>query len=490
MAEPVAFGVQTPDIFGKLSQILSIKAQRQGLEGQAAEVKSVQQSQRQREALSKYDFAKHLGGDGTPDLNSLMNDPELRAAAGDQFLEVITKAAGAKQQQLQNKQTLVGLRKDQRAAFGEMINALRSDADVTQDNELGRQKLNQAMVQYGEMYGEDALPVLSAYAGQLQKVPKGKLGDALRAIGLQTVSVENQLEKQQPQYLNTGGEFRDINPLTPPGQSKPSIPSTIPPGMSLFTDPRTGNPYVINPQTGAVGDLGGGIPGHGGVSPNTSPGTSTQPPSSLPAPMKPGEATVTAEQAKGISDRVSQTLEKADSSQQAIDALSRARTILDADLSTGKGFETIRNLSNVLAAVGVDTKGAEDANSLVKNLARYQASRAQAVGLGNTDAARELAEKGSPNTKIDREALKGVVTQSLAVEQALLAYSKIQSSVTDPQKLLKNEREFRSVPHLIQVYEYTLMRSPEEADKFLKKHGLGPDEIKKSLTKLRDLGAL
>jgi hypothetical protein len=184
----------------KLSQLLTIS-------GQRAQVQQEQQTASQRANLAKYDWNKHVGADGTIDIDSL-NDPELMHAAGDQYQNVLANAIATKQNQLSAQKTLLSLRGDQRKAFGEIMNGLRSDADVAEDNERGRQKVNEAMIQYGQQYGEQVLPVLDAYVKPLQKAPKGRLGDALKIIGLQTESVDTQLAQQAPQYTNTGATSR------------------------------------------------------------------------------------------------------------------------------------------------------------------------------------------------------------------------------------------------------------------------------------------
>jgi hypothetical protein len=198
---------QTPDIMGKLSQLLTIS-------GQRAQVQQEQQTASQRANLAKYDWNKHVGADGTIDIDSL-NDPELMHAAGDQYQNVLANAIATKQNQLSAQKTLLSLRGDQRKAFGEIMNGLRSDADVAEDNERGRQKVNEAMIQYGQQYGEQVLPVLDAYVKPLQKAPKGRLGDALKIIGLQTESVDTQLAQQAPQYTNTGGDLVPTSIQTP-----------------------------------------------------------------------------------------------------------------------------------------------------------------------------------------------------------------------------------------------------------------------------------
>ena len=183
--------------------------------------------------------------------------------------------------------------------------------------------------------------------------------------------------------------------------------------------------------------------------------------------------------AEGVTTRVQQAQAAANNTTQAQDALTRARAILDSPgaPNTGALFEWKKAVRNVLSTAGIDTSGADDTNTLVKNLARYEASRATQAGLGGTDAARELAHNGSPNVSLDNAALKGIVTQSLATEKALSAYANIQAKTQDPAQMQANEAKFRSIPNLIQGYEYGLARNPKEADEFLTKHGLTKQQM-------------
>lgn len=268
MAEYVGLQAQAPDPLTTLSKLLTIS-------GQRAQVQQEQQSARQRANLAKYDWNKHVGADGTIDLNTL-NDPELQAAAGDQYQDVVLNAINTKQHQLESKSKLLTLRNDQRDAFGQMMNALRSDSDVAQDTDKGRQKVNQAMIQYGEMYGEDVLPILQAYAAPLKNVPRGRMKDALAVIGLQAEDVGNQLSRQAPQYADSGARLLDINPLTPMGAAPQSIDKTLPPGASILTDAK-GAQFVFNPQTNSVTPVGQGQQPNEGPSPSESPTSFTQP---------------------------------------------------------------------------------------------------------------------------------------------------------------------------------------------------------------------
>jgi hypothetical protein len=213
-----------------------------------------------------------------------------------------------------------------------------------------------------------------------------------------------------------------------------------------------------------------------------------------PANLNPsaGQAAFTAANAQGIGERVQQAQAAANGTIQTQDALGRAMTILDKPgaPSTGGGFDLKKDLANALSGLGFDTEGAKDANELVKNLARYESARATQAGLGHTDAARDLAHGGSPNTGTDNAALRDVVRQSLGTEKAVAAYARIQTGVTDPAKAATNEAAFRDVPHLIQTYEYTMMRNEKEADKFLADHGMTHADVNTSVAILKKLGAL
>jgi hypothetical protein len=105
---------QPPDMMAKISQLLTIR-------GQQAQVQQEQQTAQQRAAIAKYDWNKHIGDDGTIDVESVAQDPELQGIAGDSYIDLMSHVAQAKQQQLTAKSTLLGLRSEQRKALAEMV---------------------------------------------------------------------------------------------------------------------------------------------------------------------------------------------------------------------------------------------------------------------------------------------------------------------------------------------------------------------------------
>lgn len=284
----IGLGVQTPDIMTKLSNLLTVKSQQQALQGQAAEVAGAQQTQRQRGALAKYNFGKHIGEDGTVDLNSLTTDPDLREAAGDQYLEVLSHAAVAKQQQLEAKSKLVGLKSEQRNALSDMLGPLLSDKDVVEGNEKGKQKTNDAFVKYGELYGPDVLPVISTYAPGVQNAPPHGLAAGLRAIQMQAQSASQQVATQQRSDVNTGAVFKNVNPLAA-ADNTADIPLTVGPGVQILTD-QAGAQFAYNPQTNQVTPVGAGKGATPPAQPNAPPAPSAPPGQPFRQPTYPGQA--------------------------------------------------------------------------------------------------------------------------------------------------------------------------------------------------------
>jgi hypothetical protein len=193
-------------------------------------------------------------------------------------------------------------------------------------------------------------------------------------------------------------------------------------------------------------------------------------------------------QATSFASRQSAGIETANQSPAALDALSRARAILDQGTWTGSEFSLFKELKNALAGVGIDTQSATNANELVKNMARYEATRANTVG--NTDASRSLVAMGSPNTAIDAQAAKNIVTQSMANEMAIKGYAQNVGRAANVQEGMSKEGAFRSIPNLVEGYEYGLMRSPQEADQFLKRYGLTKQQVAATRAQMRQEGLL
>jgi hypothetical protein len=67
-----------PDTFGKLSELLNMQRQSIAVQADKTALASAQQSQRQREGLASFDWAKLSGDDGTIDLNKISSRKSCR----------------------------------------------------------------------------------------------------------------------------------------------------------------------------------------------------------------------------------------------------------------------------------------------------------------------------------------------------------------------------------------------------------------------------
>lgn len=475
MAELVGLNAEIPDFAGKLSQLLQIQRQRTQLAGE-------QQSLHQRQSLAKYDWNKHIGEDGTLDLASL-NDPELMAAAGDQYQDVLQKAITAKESQLQAKRTLTALRGDQREAFGSMMNALRSDQDVAEDNEKGRQKVNQAMLQFGEMYGEDVLPVLKAYAAPLQKAPKGRMSDALRAIGLQAASASEQLTKQQPQYLGTGGQAVQINPLAPGASpAAATLPMTLGPGEQdqVITDQLQNQYRLLRDPRGQVI----------GVQPLANQGGTG------PARFDVGERASFEHQAQQNFENVTANRSAASMAPQQLNQINEALK-LSKQVSTGSWAAKRAQIESGIGSLIPGFAGMDDASKLQeldKFSERIATDASRVLGVNaKTDAERESIHKQNANIGYTPQAIQVVLQYAKAQTMAMEAKGDAQ------EKWLKREGNGITKQHEFetefrQAYDPVIFQiqaaAPEDRKKIIE--SLSPKEaasLKEKRAKLRELGA-
>jgi hypothetical protein len=477
MAEYVGLNAQVPDILPKMSQLLQIQSQR-------TQLASEQQSLQQRQNLAKYDWNKHIGSDGTLDLNTL-NDPELMAAAGDQYQDVLAKAIQAKTSQLESKRTLTALRGDQREAFGEMMNALRSDKDVAEDSEKGRQKVNEAMIQYGEMYGEDVLPVLTAYAAPLQKAPKGRLGDALRAIGLQSMDASQQVSAQQPNYLNTGGAAVQVNPLSPGASpAAPTIPMTLAPGQQdVVQVDQLGNPYrtIRTPQGQVAGTAP--LPGTGGTG--------------APATFGVGERASFEAQAEKNFENITANRQAASMAPQQLDQINKALD-LSRDVSTGAWAAKRAQIESGIGSLIPGYQGMDDATKLQeldKFAERIATDASRVLGVNaKTDAERESIHKQNANIGYTPKAIQAVLQYAKAQTLAMESKGNAQEAwlATQGNGITKQhefETRFRQA-YDPRVFQYVVMDA-DERKKF--SESLSKEDkadIAKKTRALRELGAL
>lgn len=483
--QAVALGIKPADpnqAFNSINSILGMQQKRQDLQIQAQQLQQEQLKTEGQQGAAQYfqdfDPTQWVTSNGTTDVNGIMaGDAKFKGLNGVAKPIVMDQLQKMQGHQLENMRTLGQMDADTVTDFAQRANTWAQNPEVQKDTAEGRKYVQAEIQRYGLLDPQKAKIAAiygKAFADPAQGGAKqGHLAPALTAMGAQaqTVSEQQAQTNPKPASFDTGGA---ILPATvAPATGRPTltgqeIKKTTPPAL----------------MTNATGQIVRASPGGGGVS--VVPG---QQPNANPTQA---EAVAQRGQSEAVTGRVSQALNQAGNTVQAQDALSRAKAILESSESpdTGTGFEQKKFLKNAMSSLGIDTQGADDMNTLAKNLARYEASRATASGLGGTDAARELAHNGSPNTALDNKALLGIVRQSLATEKALSGYANVQSKTNDPQKLLQNENAFRAIPHPIETYEYMMSRNKGEADRYLKEHGLTHESITKSAAMLKQFGAL
>lgn len=485
MIQPVGAMVKVPDPMqgiNTMSGILGLQQQRQALQtGQAVQQQEqlkAGQQQGIQNFFSTWDPSEHVAPDGTPDLESAFQSKEFKAA-GNAKPAIMQAMLDMKNKQYSNISALSGINKDLVNQFTTGMGSLAKDEDVVGDKtdpatgvNTGRAKVNQFIGNFSNL-SPDAARVAQIYGPIVEHAPAGKLSHGVQVMQMQGQSASEQQGQQnkKPGSIDTGTQ---ILPTTTDASTGIQTPTGQAFNKQSVIDTPAGPKGVVTPARGTISPL------------TTAPGPGGQQGPELNVTT--AQATTQNTAAAGVANRVQQAQAAANNTSQAQDALTRARTILDKPdaINSGAGFEWKKSVRNVLASAGISTSEADDTNTLVKNLARYEASRATQAGLGGTDAARELAHNGSPNAALSTDALKGVITQSLATEKALAAYANIQTKTKDAGQLAKNEADFRSIPHLIQAYEYGLARTPAEAEEFLKKHGLTRAEMAAARQKIKE----
>jgi hypothetical protein len=430
---PVAQNVQAPNFTSTLSglqglqqQQLGIQQAQQNLQRGAAQTQMTQQDAQQRAAISKVDWSKYTDDTGTLSTDKMLSDPQLRASAGDSMLDVVKAGAGIRQAQLQNKQSLVGLNNGLRDQFGSMVGALRSDPDVIADNPAGRQKVEQAIGQFGQAGGPDAQRVAAIYGPIVEHAPQGKLAWGLNTVQLQAMDASRQAAAQQPAYANTGGTLQQTNPQA--AGAPASIATTLPPTTGTMVSDGTQG-VIGSPQAHFEGIQG---PGRAAALAAIASGDEDQrnrqeaanvlanrPQGFVPQSMAAG-------QAQNISNNVEEmnrhfsSLQDQSAGTQLVSGLTGNIKALADTAATGVGGDKKAYVSGLLNAFGLGDKATgdlqKDTDLLSKNMAQ--------LNLGTpagTDAARALVEAGRPSTKMSAPAIKDAADQVASQVQANMA---------------------------------------------------------------------
>ena len=471
------------------SQILELKQQQLALQtGQAQlpgiEAEAAQTQQRNQELSALQQFVskastdpQYHNPDGSLNVQKFQADASHVAPVyGSQYIGQMTSNAN---EAVRNRQSLLDLSNEQRKTIGSTLGAFAADPTANRTSLLDG--IEQARAASSDPQYQRLLDNFLLSAPQTHGMTTEQASQALRQYARNAALATNapNAGESAPAMRLTQGpkglQATQANPQSPMGVGV--VGSSIPQGVApqVVTQPGTHAPGILHPS-GAVTPIGGSSGGTGAAG-----GTNWWNPA-------PGQVQLLTANTGALAARIQAGNQAANQSPMAIDALTRARSLLDQGTWTGGTFSAFKDLKNLVAGLGMDTSSAQNASELAKNLARYEAARAN--GIGNTDAARELTADSGPNTKMDAAAVKAVVLQSLATERMIQGYAKAVGGAQTPQAAEAAEQKFRSVPNLVQTYELGFMRSPQEVRDFAERYGLNPRDLSKQAQELRAMGAL
>lgn len=466
-----------------LSGILGLKQQQQAIAGQAADVQMRQQSAGQRAGIATFmqhfDPQQHVGADGTLDLDGVFADPKLRAAAGDQFPELMQQMLQVKQGQLQAKQQLVNLNDATRTQFQGVIGGLRTDPDVLADNAVGRQKVQAEIGRFGAT-GPDASRIAGIYGGVVDHAPPGKLAQTLSNMQLQAMDASTQAGRQAPSYLGTGGGFRQVNPQAPGGSVTTAPNYQAGTGPQYVLDPVT-QTYHLAPGTGVGGPAAPSQPAAPATPrPPAQPAAPAAPPSSAPgAPglphYAPGEAATIAANTQAGGQRYNALVSSSLGSQDRINVLDNIiRLAGDPNAPrTGPGAAWKAAAATAIGQTPGWQSAKDDAakfNELSKYLHQNALRTWQAAGGTGTDQQLSTIEGANPNVTQDPKTIVDLAKFNKAGELALQAKTTAhQAWMHQPGNNFANQADFENDwrqhfdPLLFQLKTW----SPQEAQQRL-----------------------
>lgn len=494
-----------------LGGILGLQQQKQALQIGQQELQQQQQTAKQRAGIANffkdYKLADHVGEDGTIDLDDVLTNQQLRNAAGDQYPQVVGQLLGIKQNQLLAKQDLVKLNDTTRTQLQELLGGLRTDPDVIADNDSGRQKVQNAVDQFGKT-GPDAARIAGIYGPNIQHVPRGNLAQALSNVQLQAMDAGKQAASQAPTYLDSGAKFQDINPQSAGGNltQNANLAKGIPPGMVTFKD-QAENTWAYNPQDpGHAILVGQGGSLKGGKAPTAAPTSSAQmgagqqqgasTPTSAPPVMDVGEADVL----KANTAKINQNRQAAQDAQTQRDILGRIQLLSSSpSLYTGPGSHRLGEVATAVAQIPGFEKAAQYANNyneLTKYMAQNAARMGAQMGLDGSDARLDLAIHSQPNAAMDPRTIQ-------QVSQYMSALVRMHAAKADamdrwlqfPGNNARNEQHFEQIwrdnadPRLFQLAE---MKDQGDANNYAKLHIRSNErqELQAKQKVLQQLGAL
>ena len=531
---PVASQIKPPDPqagIQTLSGFLGLRQQRQNLQtGQyqqeiaQAQSQQEQQTTRQRQAAAQffqnYDVASHVGPDGTIDLDQALTNPQLKAT-GDAYPVIASNLIDIKNKQLQAKTGLANLTDNLRQQFYKNVGGLSTDSDVKAGNATGIGKTLDAIDQFGQSGGPDAVRVAATYKPIIQALQQSgkteKLPEVLRNFQLQAQDASSQtnLTRGTPGTMDTGGGLQPgvqdafTGAFTPAG--KPIPKQLGPEARAESVDLGNGQRAILNRATGQYELVQPG-PGQSSQTRNAPPGlagTNSSPPQPFgrdaqgrvltAADAAPPANAPRADQenyrvaAAAARDHVS-TVRDQDQGYGTNMAVASEIRRLSGSTTTGPGTTAFNQWAGTLGTrVGVDIS---DYQKLGAFLDRQSADLRKQMGLPGTNAGQETAAAISGNTEYQRKAIQAKNDYNEALTQGLHDYrqglDRVESFTGDanPREVQRYRAAWTS-NFDPRAYEYKLAKQRGDADaanSFLA--NLSPQQAKATAQKLRNLDKL
>ena len=499
---PIGQGLTT------LNELMTFKRGQQALQtGQyqqrtaAAQAQQEQQTASQRQAAAQffqnYDIAKHVGPDGTLDLDQALTNPQLKAT-GDAYPVVVKSLIDIKNSQLDAKQKLATLDAGVRQNFYQNVAGLSNDPDVKQGNNQGVGKVLDAIDQFGQSGGPDAARVAAVYKPVIQNlVPTGrasKLPEVLSNFQLQALDAGKQREQTYgtPITVNTGAVIQPGvqapaaggGGFTPSGAAIPLPPQSVPGpgGQILNRNPGTGT-LSLPPVAGAPA---------GGAGP------SSVPSSKLPPMQRPGLNAPAADQAN-YNTRVQQLGQEyqavSTAANDPINGVQSARfrnqQILDLvpHATTGPGMRML----NVVASRLPGSTG-DAYQDLEHYLSQNSASMAKTMGVPSTNLGAETAAAAAGNVERNPGALREITRTNDALNTAMDIYNrgfaKVTNNGSDMSRAAAYKQAFGQNLDINALRWADAHRRGDQEELANLNQKLGPQGIKAAQQKLRILKSL
>jgi len=370
------------------------------------------ESQGNTERLALQDFfsnPENFTTDGNIDLGKVTATvPKIAPMTGRDVIRNVAELSQAQTNAIQAKQNLT---QTQRGIVGQVFNIL-GKAGVN-DRDAYFKALDDTVKTNPD--NPDLAKLADSYKTIWSKMPENTNWSQLAVTGAQTLlPIATQEQQFAPQIgtINTGaGTFPTLTQPSVAGQQpsiqvgqRPIAVNQLGPGQRSVATGRTdlnGNPtaFVLGPNGEMVGEVtiqggvspgampGAQIPGPLGAPTGALPPTNVAPPANAPFRVPAGESAATLDAANNL--RMAARTAAATVPNQIFNNNQIIK--LADEVATGKGAQTLANLSGGYAAIPWSSDNADNLNKLGDYMAKQQVQLAQGAGISGSDAGRALA---------------------------------------------------------------------------------------------------